>query len=112
MASVLATIKTFVCSVCDKAFGAYSSCAKRTRSCKFNLCRSKGATIKPVTNIVSLNDRNVGGRVPPAVAAQPVRDSEINEITGGGDHSDDGDGAAELEPESSGSISCHIPSYP
>jgi hypothetical protein len=109
MASVLATIKTFVCSVCDKAFGTYASCAKHTSPGSWNPCKSKGATFKGVTNIVGLNDRNVGGRVPPAAEAPPVTDSEINEITYGGDRSDDLYGP---EAESSGSISCRILSYP
>jgi hypothetical protein len=109
MASVpLATIKTFVCSVCDKAFGTYASCAKHTSSGRWNPCKSKGATVKDVTNIVGLNDRNVGGRVPPAAEAPPVSVTDL-EINDGGDRSDDLYGP---EAESSGSISCHILSYP
>ena len=94
MASVLATIKTFVCSVCDKAFDAYGSCAKHTSSGRVNPCRREGATVKEITNIVGVHDRNVGGRLPAPVAAPPVDDSELN----GWD-----DQAAQLESESSGS---------
>ncbi len=104
----LPTIKTFVCSVCDKAFGTYASCTKHKSPGSWNPRKSKGTTVKGVTNIVGLNDRNVGGRVPPA-AAPPVTDLEINEITDGSDRSDDLYGP---EAESSGSISCRILSYP
>ena len=102
MASVIATVTTFVCSVCDKAFGNYTSCAKHTASGKANRCRAAGASVVLVPNIVGRHDRNVGGRhahAPgPARIPQDDRDADMSDP-------DDGAGgteaeAGQLEPES------------
>ena len=100
MASVIATVTTFVCSVCDKSFGNYTSCARHTASGKFKLCRAAGASVVPVPNIVSRHDRNVGGRQ--AHAPGPARIPQVDTDMG---DPDDGAGgteaeAGQLEPES------------
>ncbi len=83
---MIATITTYVCRVCDKEFGNYSSCAKHTVSCSYNRCRDQGARVDALTNIVGRNDRNVGGR-------QPQPDASIPDA----DMSDPDDGAGEDE---------------
>ena len=100
MASVIATVTTFVCSVCDKAFGNYTSCAKHTASGKTNRCRAAGASVVLVPNIVGRHDRNVGGRHAhaPGPARIPQDDADMSDP-------DDGAGgteaeAGQLEPES------------
>lgn len=108
MASVIATVTTFVCSVCDKSFGNYTSCARHTASGKFNLCRAAGASVVPVPNIVSRHDRNVGGRQAHASAPGPARiphwqvDTDMCDpddgAAGGGAEADSE--AEQLEPES------------
>ena len=61
--SLIATVEIYVCSICDKPFGSdYSSCMRHISCGKINRCREHGATVKPLTNIVSRHDRNVGGR--------------------------------------------------
>ena len=61
--SLIAAVEICVCSICDKAFGSdYSSCMRHISCGKINRCREHGATVKPLTNIVSRHDRNVGGR--------------------------------------------------
>ena len=86
------TVTTYVCSVCDKAFGSnFASCAKHTACGKYNRCRDKGATVKPVTTTVGRHDRNVGGRQAQA-PRPPQPDSDMSEA-------DEGAGGVEPEDE-------------
>ena len=63
MSSVIATVRTYACSVCGKGFGsAYSSCAKHVSSGRVNLCRVSRAFVMPLQTIVSRHDRSVAGR--------------------------------------------------
>ena len=62
MSSLIATVTTYACSACGKGFGTYSSCCKHARSGRVNQCRDRGATVLPVTTLVSRHDRNVAGR--------------------------------------------------
>ena len=62
-ATLIATVTTYVCSVCDKAFGSnYTSCAKHIACGRYNRCRDHGAQVKPLTSTVGRHDRNVAGR--------------------------------------------------
>ena len=94
MASVIATVTTFqvICSVCDKAFGNYSSCARQL--CKFNTCRAAGASGVPVPNIVGRHERNVGGRQGSRACAHSSRQDELDADVG---DPDDGAGGTEAD---------------
>jgi hypothetical protein len=88
--SLIATVTTFVCSVCDKALSSnYSSCAKHTSCSKYNRCRDQGATVDRLTNIVGRHDRNVGGR-----QAQAPELAHNSQADADRDMSDIDDGAA------------------
>ena len=101
---MIAAVTTFVCSVCDKAFGSnYASCAKHTACGRNNPCRAQGARPEPRTNIVGRQDRNVGGRhvggMPQAQAPGPEHipevDAEMSDV-------DNGAGSVEAEAAESG----------
>ena len=98
-------VTTYVCSVCDKAFGNHTSCAKHTSCGRSNSCRAQGARVEQRTNIIGEQDRHVGGRHvggrPQAQAPGPahIPDSEVDiEMS----DADDGDGRVEAEGPVSG----------
>jgi hypothetical protein len=63
MSAVIATITTYVCSICGRGFGsAFSNCVKHVSRGRINQCRASGAQVVPVTHNVGRRDRNVGGR--------------------------------------------------
>jgi hypothetical protein len=96
MSAVIATITTYVCSICGRGFGsAFSSCVKHVSSGRINQCRARGAQVVPVTNNVGRRDRNVGGRQSHAALAPHVdRDSDRDSDHG----SSRNDSESQLEP--------------
>jgi hypothetical protein len=103
MAAPPRIVTTYVCSVCDKAFGNPTSCVKHTACGRYNACRAQGARPEPRTNIVGPQDRNVGGRhvggMPHAQAPGPEHipevDAEMSDV-------DNGTGSVEEEAAESG----------
>jgi hypothetical protein len=108
MSSVIATVTSYVCSVCDKGFGsAFISCVRHITSGRNNQCRDRGAQVMPVTSTVGRHDRNVGGRQSQA----PRADRYSDQGSSNDSESDLEPGAG--DPESGYShISKRYPSYP
>jgi hypothetical protein len=115
MSSLIATVTTYVCSVCDKAFGSnYASCAKHTACGKYNRCRDQGATVLPLTNTVGRHDRHVGGRQAQA-PRPPQPDSDVNEAdegAGGDEPADEPEDEPETGPQETGCYPIISKSYP
>ena len=108
MSSVIATVTSYVCSVCDKGFGsAFISCVRHITCGRNNRCRDRGAQVMPVTSTVGRHDRNVGGRQSQA----PRADRYSDQGSSNDSESDLEPGAG--DPESGYShISKRYPSYP
>jgi hypothetical protein len=70
-------VTTYVCSVCDKAFGNHTGWAKNTTCGRSNKCRAQGARVEQRTNIMGEQDRHVGGR-PQAQAPGPAHIPEVD----------------------------------
>ncbi len=93
-------VTTYVCSVCDKAFGN-TSCAKHTACGRNNTCRAQGARAEPRTNIMGQQDRHVGGRhVGGSPQAQAPGPAHIPEVDADMSDADDGAGSVEAEAAS------------
>ena len=96
-------VTTYVCSVCDKAFGNHTSCAKHTSCGRYNACRAQGARVEQRTNIIGAQDRHVGGRhVGGRRQAQAPGPAHIPEVDIEMSDADDGDGSLEAEGPESG----------
>jgi hypothetical protein len=94
-------VTTYVCSVCDKAFGNHTSCAKHTACCKYNACRAQGARVEQRTIIMGVQDRHVGGRhVGCRPQAQAPGPAHIPEVDAEMSDADDGAGSVEAEAAS------------
>ena len=94
-------VTTYVCSVCDKAFGNHTSCAKHTSCGRSNSCRAQGARVEQRTNIIGAQDRHVGGRhVGGRPQAQAPGQAHVPEVDTEMSDADDGAGSVEAEAAS------------
>ena len=94
-------LPTYVCSVCDKAFGNHTGSAKHTACGRNNTCKAQGAKVEPRTNIMGQQDRHVGGRhVEGRPQAQAPGPAHIPEVDAEMSDADDGAGSVEAEAAS------------